>query len=132
MKTKLIILSSLLLIVMALAGGHPKLPGEAPPTNFETRCGWFSNPTPANAWLQDREREWTIAVQGGHQAQGDWPTFTPRQWVRTNTGSYGYGCACMQVRVDKQTHEILEIKSSRARSLAQCRQDPALKKWKHM
>ena len=49
-----------------------------------TRCGWFSNPTPANAWLLDREAEWTIAVQGGAQAEGDWPIFKPSQWVRTN------------------------------------------------
>ena len=59
-----------------------------------------------------------------------WPTFKSEQWVRTNAGSYGYGCACLRVSVNKQTHEVLEIKSSRARSLAQCRQDPTLKKWK--
>jgi hypothetical protein len=134
MKTKSTILSSLIFLVMAFGGGHPKSPDEAGAgrsTKFETRCGWFTNPTPANAWLQDRDGEWTIATQGGRQAGGDWPTFKPRQWIPTN-GSYGYGCACMQVRVNKQTHEVLEIKSSRARTLSQCRQDPSLKKWKHM
>jgi len=58
-----------------------------------------------------------------------WPAFKRGQWVRTNAGSYGYGCACLQLRVNKQTQEVLEIKSSQPRSLAQCRRDPALKKW---
>ena len=53
----------------------------APP--FETRCGWFSNPTPANIWLYDREGEWTIGVQGGYQVEKDWdwPDFKRGQWV---------------------------------------------------
>jgi hypothetical protein len=50
----------------------------------ETRCGWFSNPTPANASLYDRDDEWIIGVQGGHQADGDWPQFSAKQWVETN------------------------------------------------
>src|SRR6266478_2787770 len=127
MKTKLTIFGTLLLVTMAFANAHPKLSREVRSKEFETRCGWFSNPTPANAWLQDRFGEWTIGLQGGHQADGNWPTFKPRQWVSTN-GSYGYGCACMRVRVNKQTHEVLEIKSSHARPLAQCRRDPSLKK----
>jgi hypothetical protein len=115
-----------LVALICLAAPSPRT--TARPTGFETRCGWFSNPTPANAWLWDREGEWIISVQGGFQADGDWPDFKPRQWVRSN-GNYGYGCACLNVRVNKQTHQILEIKSSRARSLGQCRNDPALRKW---
>jgi hypothetical protein len=94
----------------------------------ETRCGWFSNPTPANASLHDRDDEWVIGVQGGHQAEGDWPSFGPKQWVETN-GHYGHGCACMRVRVDKETHRVLEIESARARPLSACRRDRALKRW---
>ena len=94
----------------------------------QTRCGWFSNPTPANAWLHDREGEWTIGVQGGHQAEGDWPSFGPKQWVETN-GHYGYGCACMSVEVDRESGRVLEIKSARARPLSACRRDKALKRW---
>jgi hypothetical protein len=41
----------------------------------ETRCGWFSNPTPNNASLTDRNGEWTIAIQGEFEAKGDWPEF---------------------------------------------------------
>ena len=132
MKPQLTIVVGLVFIAIVFANAYPKLPEQGRSTDFETRCGWFSNPTPANAWLYDRDGQWTISVQGGHQAEGDWPTFKPRQWVRTNVGSYGYGCVCMQLRVNKQTHEVLEIKSSHARSLAQCRQDPSLKKWKRM
>ncbi|HEU4390618.1 MAG TPA: DUF4087 domain-containing protein [Blastocatellia bacterium] len=98
---------------------------------FETRCGWFSNPTPGNIWLYDRDGEWTIGVQGGHQTEGDWdwPAFKPGQWVKTNAGSHGYGCVCMKVRVNRETHEVLEIRSARALPLTTCRKDRSLKKW---
>lgn len=95
---------------------------------FETRCGWFSNPTPANASLHDREDEWIIGVQGGYQAEGDWPSFKPGQWVETN-GHYGHGCACLRLRVNRETNRVEEIKSARARPLAACRRDRALRKW---
>ena len=91
------------------------------------RCGWFSNPTPANASLFDRDGEWIIGVQGGHQAEGDWPEFTPAQWVETN-GNYGYGCACLKVRANHSTRKVIEIESARARALSVCRRDPALRK----
>lgn len=55
----------------------------------ENRCGWFSNPTPGNAWLTDRDGEWTISVQGGYQAIGDWPEFKPKDWKITNSGEHG-------------------------------------------
>src|SRR5262249_57206442 len=67
-------------------------------TQWQTRCGWFSNPTPANAWLQDKDGEWTIAVQGGHQADGDWPAFKRRHCVRTNHGGAGQGWRCRRAR----------------------------------
>jgi hypothetical protein len=100
-----------------------------PPTleKSEMRCGWFSNPTPANASLFDREGEWIIGVQGGYQAEGDWPSFSPKQWVQTN-GHYGYGCACLRVRVDRSERRILVIESTQARALSVCRRDPALRK----
>jgi hypothetical protein len=116
------------LVAAAGSGGHPRPARESATAAYETRCGWFSNPTPANAWLYDREAEWTISVQGGYQAEGDWPEFKTSQWIRTN-GNYGYGCACLQVRVNKKTHEVTEIKSAHPKALAQCRRDPALKKW---
>jgi len=54
-------------LLLALGGfaEQPTRSNEARLTSFETRCGWFSNPTPANAWLWDREAEWIIGVQGG-------------------------------------------------------------------
>lgn len=131
MKIQLTAVSGLLLIAMSFTSARPPLRNETLTTDFETRCGWFSNPTPANIWLYDREAEWTIGVQGGYQVPDDWPwpTFKPRQWVVTNAGDHGYGCACLRLRVNKHTHEVVEIKSSRARLLTQCRQDPALQKW---
>ena len=128
------ILFGCMLFAAALFLSSSPAPRAAPapaPAPFETRCGWFSNPTPANIWLYDREGEWTIGVQGGYQVENDWdwPEFKPGQWVETN-GSHGYGCACMQMRVDKETRHVLEIKSSRARPLSACKKDRALNKWK--
>ena len=93
----------------------------------EKRCGWFVNPTPANAWLLDRRGEWTIGVQGGYQADGDWPAFTDKQWVETN-GHYGYGCACLDVESDQASKKILRILKSQPKLLSDCRNDNALPK----
>ncbi len=130
-KFRLAIAGCLLLTAAVFVDGRSGLSIEPDGDGVETRCGWFSNPTPANIWLNDRDGEWIIGVQGGYQVEGDWdwPDFKPRQWVRTN-GNYGYGCACFQLRVNKETHEVIEIKSSRALPLATCRRDRALKKWK--
>jgi hypothetical protein len=96
----------------------------------EKRCGWFQNPTPANAWLSDRDGRWLISTQGGYHTIGNWPPkFQPNQWIRTNVGSYGYGCTCMDVRVDRATnpHRIIEIKSSQSQPLKVCRTDRYLR-----
>ncbi len=98
-----------------------------PNTAFaETRCGWFVNPTPANAWLIDAHGEWLIAAQGGYQADGDWPEFKDSQWVKTNI-NYGHGCACMKVNINKSEKKITNIISSYAKPLSACRKDNALK-----
>ncbi|MBV5262402.1 DUF4087 domain-containing protein [Synechococcus moorigangaii CMS01] len=103
-------------------------------TTFETRCGWFSNPTPGNISLYDADREWVIGVQGGHQVatDWDWPNFAPDQWVVTNAGSYGYGCACMDVQVNGATGTINDIRNVRAQAIAICQQDPALSRWANL
>ena len=93
----------------------------------ENRCGWFENPSPQNVWLLDREGEWEISMQGGSEAQGDWPKFKPSQWVNAANGSYGFGCACMKVVTDKAAHAIRKIVSAQARPLGACRNDRALK-----
>jgi Protein of unknown function (DUF4087) len=134
MRLRLIIVGYLLLTVAAFTTEPFAMPDASAGDKFETRCGWFDNPTPGNISLYDRDGEWLIGVQGGYQVEGDWdwPVFKPRQWVSTNAGSHGYGCVCMQLRVNRQAHEVLEIKSSRARPLAVCRKDQTLKKWKSM
>src|SRR5215211_2904219 len=100
----LIFVGCVLLIAAALVNGQPGSSGVEGVEKFETRCGWFSNPTPANASLYDRDREWIISVQGGYQAEGDWPDFGPKQWIETNV-HYGYGCACLQLQVNRSTHK---------------------------
>lgn len=94
---------------------------------FEMRCGWYSNPTPGNHWLTDADGQWIIGVQGGHQSKGDYPPeFATSQWLATN-GFYGYGCSCLNVKVDKKKMLILEIADGKARPLSACQNDPALK-----
>jgi hypothetical protein len=95
---------------------------------FENRCGWVQNPTPANWWLIDKDATWVIGVQGGHQAEGEIPAFpeNSKYWTKTN-GNYGYGCACLQVKVDKKTQTVLAIKSGHPQPLAKCRADKNLK-----
>ena len=126
-KPSLIIVSCLLLATVAFVSGQPRKLAALEVDQFETRCGWFSNPTPANASLYDRDGEWIIGVQGGYQAEGDWPDFGPKQWVRTNV-NHGYGCACLRLRVNRKTHEVIEIESSRVRPLAACRRDRSLRR----
>jgi len=121
-------LMGMLLIMPRFASASPISAEIDKFTPLETRCGWFSNPTPANAWLNDRDAEWLIGAQGGYQAVGDWPDFQPRQWVETNL-HYGYGCACLRVRVNHETHEVIEIVRARPRPLSDCRNDRSLRRW---
>jgi hypothetical protein len=115
---------STLLFVALLAGSTYATEAEI---KTQTLCGWFQNPTPGNAWLQDRNAEWVVGIQGDHQAEGDWPEFSSSQWVKTN-GSHGYGCACIKGVVNTSTREVISITSAQAQALGACRRDRALKK----
>jgi hypothetical protein len=91
------------------------------------RCGWLDNPSPGNASLHDKDGEWTIAVQGEYQANGDWPpAFRPGRWISRGPGSYGYGCACLTVELDPAEKKFLTILSGQTRPLSVCRKDSAI------
>lgn len=92
----------------------------------EKRCGWFDNPSPANAWLVDKDGEWTIAVQMGYQAEGDWPQYLAGEKIDAGNASYGYWCACLEVETDPAKKRITKIISSKAKTLATCREDKSL------
>jgi len=96
-------------------------------SDFETRCGWIDNPTPANWDLTDRHGTWLIGAQGGYQAKGDVPQIpeSKKYWVNTNI-HYGYGCACLKVKTDPKQKRILEIKGGQALPLARCYSDKTL------
>lgn len=126
LKHSRLLLATLLLLAIAFVSAQPRT--LAALEKSEMRCGWFSNPTPGNASLHDRDGEWIIGVQGGYQAEGDWPAFSAKQWIETNV-HYGYGCACLRVQVDRATEKVIRIESSKARPLSTCRRDRALRKW---
>jgi hypothetical protein len=128
LKLRMVSIGCVLLMAIAVVTGQPGVSTAPEVSQVENRCGWFSNPTPANASLYDRDAEWIVGVQGGHQAEGDWPSFGPGQWIKTNV-NYGYGCACMRVRVNHDSHEVITIESARARPLSACRSDSKLKRW---
>jgi hypothetical protein len=113
--------------VLMLSIGNIQSPMAEAQERFELHCGWFDNPTPYNAWLTDKFGEWTISIQGGYQAEGDWPDFSAKQWVETN-GHYGYGCACINAKVNRRDMKVIEIKNAYAKPLAACRKDKALKR----
>lgn len=98
-------------------------------TAAERRCGWLQNPTPANWWLVDREGEWILSVQGGYQAKGldDMPDMSQSEWVKTN-GYHGYGCACLNVEVDRTSKRVVKLLSTQPLPLSRCRSDRALPK----
>lgn len=99
-----------------------------PATSAERRCGWLLNPTPSNWWLRDREAKWTLSMQGLYTADGfdDMPEDMRRRgWVETN-GSYGYGCACLTVVVDRPGTRIVTLLASEPLPLSRCRADRAL------
>lgn len=112
-----------LLVLTALVAATAS--GKAP-DGIENRCGWFVNPSPGNASLLDRDGEWTVAMQGGHQAEGDWPSIDKKQWVAYGGSGYGYGCTCMRVVTDAEDDTIKRIVSSQSKPLLQCRRDPKL------
>lgn len=111
----------MLTLALLLAAADPPL---------QKRCGWLHNPTPANWWLTDRDGQWTLSTQGMGSAPG-WEDIGGgdhgREWVATN-GSYGYGCACATMRVDRRRGEVREITALTPRPLKACRADRKLPK----
>ncbi len=97
----------------------------------EKRCGWISNPTPANIWLNDADGEWLLSVQGGYQTEGldnlIFPDSDSDKYVRTN-GYYGYYCGCVTAETSDHDNQklITKIVSSEVKSLKACLEDPKL------
>lgn len=102
----------------------------ASPTHAaEKRCGWYENPTPSNHFLTDREGTWIIGAQGSYLAEGgeNLQEFPDSKWVQTNAGSYGYGCACLDVETDHTTKKVLRVLHLEVKPLSACRRDKNLK-----
>jgi hypothetical protein len=114
----------MMLLTAVAVTALPSLVGAA-----ENRCGWISNPTPRNWWLDDRDKTWTIVTQGPDDQEPEGmdliTDISEREFVKTN-GSYGYACACMSVETDGD-ERITKIISFKQLKLSQCRGDKSLK-----
>lgn len=117
-------LAALIVLLLVAPALSPAVAANAP--RVERRCGWYENPTPGNVTLTDRDGSWLIARQGSYEATGNTPEFSDRQWVQTNSGHHGYGCACLTVRIDASRHRVLSISHATAQPLAVCRHDRSL------
>jgi hypothetical protein len=108
------------------AAAAPARMATAAPAKGARRCGWLSNPTPANWWLTDSKGQWILATQGSDQAPGmdDLPDMSTAGWVETN-GHYGYGCACMTITADSDGR-VTRVADARPRPLKQCQADRSL------
>jgi hypothetical protein len=89
-------------------------------------CGWWDNPTPGNAWMHDRSGEWTIAMQGMFEANGEWPRFKRGEQLPVGA-PHGYGCACITARVDRASKFVYSFTDAQALPPQVCRRDPGLK-----
>ena len=116
-------LATLLLVASTIVLVPPAHAGAA---HVERRCGWYENPTPGNVTLTDRDGTWVISMQGGHEAEGPSPRFSDAQWVQTNSGGHGYGCACLTLHTDTVRHVVLSVSKAAARPLDVCRRDKRL------
>ena len=111
-------------IAAALAVATPAL--AAAPTQH--LCGWIENPTPGNWTLTDKNNEWVIGVQGGHQPDGKNFNFPRRKAYYIDVlNGYGYGCGCINATVDAGKHEVIAIAKASVLKLSVCRNDKALK-----
>lgn len=99
--------------------------------DVQRRCGWYTNPTPANYDIQDADGYWILSVQG----QGEAPGFYDAQleagarseWVAMSPAGYGYGCACIDgVFGAVGTMDVLNVLSLTHLPLQQCATDPNL------
>lgn len=106
----------------------PAAVAAAVPAKGIRRCGWLSNPTPANWWLTDSEGQWVLGAQGADQAPGmdDMPDMSTAGWVETN-GHYGYGCACMTITADSEG-TVTRVEDAEPKPLRQCKADRKLPK----
>ena len=107
---------------------EPRSAAIAASTKGVRRCGWLSNPTPANWWLTDSQGQWILGTQGADQAPGmdEMPDMSTAGWVETN-GPYGYGCACMTIAADAEG-KVTRISDATPRPLKQCQADRKLPK----
>ncbi len=99
------------------------------PAFAERRCGWLANPTPGNWWLTDRDATWTLSLQGRGGVPGfdEIPDMSTRGWIVTNGSSYGYGCACIDMDVDRARKTVIRMRKATPMPLSACRSDPTLR-----
>lgn len=65
-------------VLCALLGMTGLSGAQAASPASQLRCGWWQNPTPGNAWLNDRHGRWTVGSQGAPRPRATGPA-SPRR-----------------------------------------------------
>ena len=111
------------------------------PANAETRCGWFDHPSPNMVDLTDADGLWSLAWPGtgtvyyapGYdeaytQAFDDRVRINTRGEIITDGPGYGYSCACVEGKFDRNKGTALAVSRLTELPIAQCEADPKLPK----
>lgn len=113
-----------LILTFVLLFSAPSAFAKTSSAEVQKRCGWMSNPSPGNLWLNDQDGTWVIWRQGDYRAKGDIKmTVRDDQFVDINF-SYGFYCGCITGTFDSNTSEVKTIKSSEVKLLKDCLKDP--------
>jgi hypothetical protein len=65
--------------------------------------------------------------RGGVPGFDEIPDMSTKGWVVTNGSSYGYGCACIDMDVNRNAKTVARIKKAVPMPISACAKDPALK-----
>jgi hypothetical protein len=91
--------------------------------SVENRCGWWDNSTPGNVDFSDKDGNWTVSMQGGYLAKGNW---SPSGEKESTNGNHGRYCVCLKAEFEKSSEKVVRIHSGKTKKLRDCLRDQLL------
>ena len=92
----------------------------------EHHCGWLANLAYQDWWLADADHKWLISEPDGYEAEGieKMPDITTGEYTATtDTGNYGYTCACVHGSTETDASRFSRIIWVEPKEMAQCESD---------